>query len=420
MSRRGRTDRFSTLWMLLALVAMGLGLLARGVLPQPWWTLVHVVTLGVLTNGILQWSWYFTRALLHLPPSRANHRRVLVFNLVLVLLVAGMWTAQVWVTVAGATGVGAVAAWHGAALTRAARGALGSRFAVVVRFYRVAAGFLVLGCALAGVVTVSMFAAGAPAWLVDGRDRLTLAHALVNAVGWIGLSVAGTLVTLGPTMLRTRMLPGAVDAALRGLPVAATGVLAAAGSALGGWMPGVGVGLLAVAVALGTGVAWPLARTAVGAGPREYPSWTLTAGLSWVLVGALVVAGQALVAPDAMALRTAALPWIVLLGAGGMGQVFVGALAYLMPVVIGGGPFARRAGMAVLATAGAARVTVRNSALLLLLCSPSGPRPIWWALVLLCYVVDVVLFALAGVRQSRARRAEPVGLPIARTSGGTP
>lgn len=416
MTRRPRTDRLSTLWMLLALVVMGLGLAARGVLPQPWWTLVHVVTLGVLTNGILQWSWYFTRALLHLPPSTANHRRVVAFNVVLVALVVGIWTATVWLTVAGAAGVGAVAVWHGAALGLAARSTLGSRFAVVVRFYVVAAGFLVLGCTLAGFVTVAMFDAGAPDWLVDARDRLTLAHALVNAVGWIGLSVAGTLVTLGPTMVRTRMRPGAVDAALRMLPPAALGVLGAAGAALAGWMPGVGIGLLVVVVALGVGVAMPLARTAWAAAPREFPSWTLTAGLAWVLVGALVVTGRALVAPDAVTLREVVLPWIVLLGAGGMGQVFVGALAYLMPVVVGGGPFARRAGMAVLETAGTIRVAVRNTALLLLAVAtvaPDGLRTPWWVLVLTCYVVDVVLFASAGVRQTRVRRAEPNGLPLA-------
>ena len=30
---------------------------------------IHLVTLGVLSNGIFQWSWYFTRALAHLAPD---------------------------------------------------------------------------------------------------------------------------------------------------------------------------------------------------------------------------------------------------------------------------------------------------------------------------------------------------------------
>ena len=68
-SRVARTDRLTTAWMLVAVVVMAVGLGLRGALPQPLWTMVHVVTLGVLSNAILQWSWYFARALLHLPPG---------------------------------------------------------------------------------------------------------------------------------------------------------------------------------------------------------------------------------------------------------------------------------------------------------------------------------------------------------------
>ena len=411
--RRARTDQMTSAWMIAALVVMAIGLAARNVLPQPLWTMIHVVTLGVLSNAILQWSWYFARALLHLPAgdhrsSRDARARSVAFNIALVGLVAAMWTASTWGTVVGAGAVGTVIAWHGLALVQAARTRLASRFAVVIRYYVAAAGFLVVGCVLAGFVTVAMFAQGAPAWLLAARDDLTLAHALVNVGGWVGLSMAGTLVTLGPTMLRTRMDPGAVGSAVGALPWLAGGIVLAATAAAFGWTPGIGLGLLVFAGAAAVGIVVPLVREARAKAPRTYATWTTSAGLGWVLVGLVAVAVGAFTTRDAGSLSDQILPWLAVLGAGGLAQVFVGAMTYLMPVVVGGGPEAARAGMRVLETGWTLRVTLRNAALLLVALTVAGGgglATLWWALVLACYAADVVAFALAGVRQGRARRA---------------
>lgn len=421
--RRLRTDRLTTVWMLGALVTSALVLTTRGALPEPLWTSVHVVTLGVLTSSVLQWSWYFTRALLHLPAEdRRSGRdvtiRMLSFHIALVGLVAAMWTGQVVGTIAGAGAIGAIIAWHGLALVRAARARLGGRFAAVVHYYVAAAAFLVIGCLLAGFLTVSMFAADAPGWLLTARDGLTLAHALANLGGWIGLSITGTLVTLGPTILRSRIDPRALGDAGTTLPILIVGIAGAATAAAVGWMPGVGVGLLAFAAAATVGVGVPLARAARTAGPASFAGWTLGSGLAWTGVAIAAIAGNALVAADATALRDATLPWLPLLGAGGVLQVFVGALSYLMPVVIGGGPQAVRAGMATLETAWPARTALRNTALTLLAVSTAvgvGELAPWWALVLVAYGADVALMARAGVRQSRARRPAGVTTPPPQT-----
>lgn len=411
--RRPRTDRWTSSWLVATLAVTAVGVLHPAALPQPLWSMIHVGALGVLTNGILQWSWYFTRALLHLPPDdvrsgRDATARSVAFNVVLIGLVAAMWTASTWGTVTAAGLVGVVIGWHGLALLRAARTALASRFAVVIRYYVVAAGFLVIGCVLAGFLTVSMFARTAPTWLLHARDDLTLAHALVNVGGWLGLSIAGTLVTLGPTMLRTRMDPRAVHDAMAVLPWLAGGVLLAATSATVGLMPGIGIGLLVVVAGLALGVVMPLVRVAIAKAPRAYATWTMTAGLGWALAAVLVVVVNAFRAADASSLRDADLPWLAVLGAGGVAQVFVGALTYLMPVVVGGGPEAVRRGMAVLETAWPLRVALRSTALLLITVSGAVGGPLvtaWWLLVIAAYGVDVVLFALAGVRQAKARRA---------------
>lgn len=417
--RRFRTDRFTTAWMLVALVTSALTVVGRNAIPQPLWTAVHVVTLGVLTSSVLQWSWYFARALLHLPAAdrrsgRDARTRMVAFHLTLVGLVAAMWSASAVGTVVGAGLIGAIIAWHGLALLRAARTRLGNRFAVTVRYYVAAAGFLVLGCVLAGFLTVAMFAAGAPGWLLEARDDLTLAHAVVNVAGWLGLSISGTLVTLGPTMLRTRIDPAALGHAVGALPWAVGGILVSGVTAVAGWTPGVGLGLgvFGTAVVLGVGV--PLARSARRSGPSSFASWTMTSGLVWSAVALVALVVNAALAPDAAALRTANLPWMALLGAGGVLQILVGALTYLMPVVIGGGPSAVRAGMAVLETAWPARVALRAAALALLTIATiggSGPVTVWWVPVLGAYALDVGLFARAGVRQARMRGAGPAVPP---------
>lgn len=419
--RRRRTDRVASAWLVAALVVAALGLMSRSALPQPLWTLVHVVTLGVLTNAILQWSWYFARALLRLSVDdpRAGRDaviRTVAFNVVLVGLFAAMWTTSTRAVVVLATAIGAVIAWHGFALVRAARTRLASRFAVIARFYIAAAAFLVVGCGLAGVVAVAMLDPTAPAWTVDLRDRLTVAHAVVNVGGWIGLSIAGTLVTLGPTMLRTRMAPQAVGSAVRALPWLVGGVAVAAVAAIAGVMPGVGVGLLVFVAALVPGIASPLVRATLVKSPRTYATWTMSAGLGWVTVAVTAVSIGAFTAPDATALRVSNLPWIAVLGFGGIGQVFVAALTYLLPVVVGGGPVALRTGMTVLETAWPARVAIRNTAIGLLAVTGTAGKDLrtwWWALVLLTFAIDVVLLAVAGARQVRARRSTPTSpIPI--------
>lgn len=72
---------------------------------------------------------------------------------------------------------------------------------------------------------------GLPAAL---EARFLVAHALLNLLGWIGLTVIGTLVTLWLTMLRTRIADGVELTARWTLPVLLAGVAVAAAGALAG------------------------------------------------------------------------------------------------------------------------------------------------------------------------------------------
>ena len=412
-----RTDRVTTIWMCTAAVAAAVTIVARGRIPQNLWTMIHLVTLGVLSNGIFQWSWYFTRALAHLAPGdrragRDNTVRITAFNLSLLLLIGGMWAGLWHVTVTGATVVGAIAAWHGWALLTASRERLASRFAVIIRYYIAAAFFLVVGATLAGFVTVAMFDANAPTWLAEARDRLTVAHALAGVAGWVGLTMGGTLVTLGPTAMRTRMDPRAVSFATSALPMWVAALLVAGTGAVAGSMRVTSVGLLVVVGTAALGVGVPLVRAALTKGPAEYGAWSLMLGAAWILVAGAGASLRAFEAADATGLRTAFLAWMPILGAAGLGQLFVGALTYLMPVVIGGGPSAVRVGVSVLEAGAPIREAARNVAAVLALAVASlGGVPAErltiaaWVVLLATYLVDIVLLGRGGVAQARAKRA---------------
>ena len=70
--------------------------------PEARWVMVHLVTLGLVTNSILLWSQHFTESLLknRLPESARPRQlaRVGLLNAGIVLLVAGTVTAWWWLS----------------------------------------------------------------------------------------------------------------------------------------------------------------------------------------------------------------------------------------------------------------------------------------------------------------------------------
>src|SRR5699024_12655609 len=104
-----------------------LGVVHRWV-PASTWVIVHVFTLGLLTNSILVWGQHFVESLLHTRPGEAARRvqvrRILLLNGGIVVLVAGMiaaWSAAVG---AGAAAVGGAGGSSVGDLRRQTRAAL--------------------------------------------------------------------------------------------------------------------------------------------------------------------------------------------------------------------------------------------------------------------------------------------------------
>lgn len=387
-------------WLLAAVVVA----LAHTWIPAPRWLLIHLTLLGAVTHSILVWSRYFTETLLRVSNDRMlQNRRLSLLDVgvlaVLVGVVGGWWP----VTVIGGAAVLAAVVWHGASLLKALRSALAPRFGVVVRFYLAAAALLPVGV----VVGVLLARIQTDPW----HERLLVAHAAVNLLGWIGLTVTGTLITLWPTMLRTRLADGIERAAGRVLPVMLAGVAITVGGALSGLTRLSAAGLASYLVGLLI-LAPGFIRVARQRPPSAFPAASTLGAVCW-LAGSLLALTLAFATTDSWAVAGERFTWFTPFLAAGFGaQILLGALSYLIPVALGGGPRAVAAATNVLDRAGIFRVTVLNGALLAcVLPVPPDVRTACSALALLTLASFLPLLALA-IRSSLGVRRAPAD-PVA-------
>lgn len=351
-------DLPTLVWLTLLVIAI----LSHRALPAANWLMLHLIFLGAITHAILVWSQHFSFALTR---SRQTARdrtqqnaRLIGANVGIALVLAGVPLAVWPLTIVGAVLLSAAVAWHGVDLWRRMRGALPGRFTKTLRYYVASAAFLPFGAGL-GVWIAGPDAPGGGA---------VLAHALTNVLGWMGLTVAGTVVTLWPTMLRTRAADSAARDAARALPVLALSVVVAALGAAFGLVPVVMLGLAGYAAGLLViGVA--LFSEARGAAPKSFATLSVGAALMWwfvLLVSLVVASAQAWAGgfDNIGDVRAAINDEAPFLAAGFAAQVLLGALSYLVPVILGGGPAAVRAGTAAFDTGCTLRIATANAALL--------------------------------------------------------
>jgi nitrite reductase (NO-forming) len=380
--------------------------------PVPRWLMLHLLLLGAVTHAILVWSRHFAETLLHLPPGNrtVQSRRLLLHNLGAATVITGVLTGAWPVTVAGATCVAAAVVWHGTDLARGLRTALPGRFSGTVHYYLAAACFLPVGATLGALLARDPV----DTW----HTRLLFAHVFVNFLGWVGLTVVGTLVTLWPTMLRTRIAPGAEAAAARALPILVASLLVAAGASAAGSLHLAALGLVGYATGLlVTGRS--MAEAAHRKRPASCATWSVLAAVAWLL-GCLVALAVGTGTASSWQQADDRLDWLVPFLAAGFGaQILLGALSYLVPVALGGGPTPVRAANAALDLAAAPRVVLTNAGLLMwVLPVPSTVRMLASMLALgsLATTLPLLLVALRASRRAKthpgARRA-PTGTPSA-------
>lgn len=416
VERKRRFDPLRDLPAVLWLAATFVIAMMHRQVPAPRWLLLHLLLLGAITHSVLVWSQHFADALLHnaVTPGQRGARavRLAVLNAGVLAVLIGVPGVHWAVVVAGASAVVLAVGWHGLSLALQLRRGLGSRFAVTIRYYVCAAALLPVGVTF-GV----LMAHGLPmAW----HERLMTAHVIVNVLGWLGLTVLGTLVTLWPTMLRTRIAEGAERAARRALWPLATGVGVAVIGCLAGVRPVVGLGMLEYAAGLVL-LARPFLAATRQKTPVHFPTWSVLAGVVW-LTGLVVLLGLLVsVSPDwgTAHERVESLTPGFAVGFGA--QVLLGALSYLIPVSVGRGPAGVRAANTVLDRGGALRIAVVNAGLpLALLPGPSWTKVALSAVILgaLAAFLPLMFWAMRAARQ--ARRGAPASVPKRQRTGPAP
>ena len=338
-------------------------LLLHRFIPNSGWLMVHMVTLGLITNSILIWSQHFTEALMKIKIPDEQRKvqvgRIFTLNAGIVLLMVGM-VGQLSVpglyacTVIGALVIGAMVAWHGIYLMGQVRRALPSRFGVTIRFYIVAALLLPLGALLGAMVAY-------PSLNGTLHSQFLLAHEAVNVLGFVGITVVGTLVTFWPTMLRTKMVDKALAHSVRALYLMCGGVALTLVGALFGLRPVAVAGLVVYLLGLLL-VAGVMVRTLRTKRPNEYPPMSVGMGFLWLIVGVAATAYLVATVPFTQLDMRAVTPIFVV---GFLLQLLLGAMSYLLPQRMGGGPAVVRASNKEFSRFAAARVTAVNLALLI-------------------------------------------------------
>lgn len=299
-----------------------------------WWLPLHLALAGAVSlaiSGAMQ-NFALTLTATPAPPVPVVAAQFVLANAAAALVAVGYPADLGGLVAVGGACFAAAAALLGWIVRRAWRLALNRRHALPMAMYAMAISAVLVGGILGAIVGTD---------LVDDPDvwvGLRQAHLSLNLLGWVSLTIAGTLVTLLPTVLRIRMpswhgrwtailLAGGVVAIAAGLALRIDPVAAVGGSAFA-------VGAL--------GVAW-LAAKAIRT-PRTWPvpvtAKHFLAALGWFVVGSIALAVALARGADAFA--SFRQPYLVLFVVGWALQTLLGAWLYLLPMARPGHPDERR------------------------------------------------------------------------------
>ncbi|TQL45053.1 nitrite reductase (NO-forming) [Homoserinimonas aerilata] len=400
MTRRGWYLAINSL-VLLWVVATALAVLFHRFLPVPTWLMVHLTVLGAATTAILIWSQHFADTLLRRPARGGRVAlavRLGIHTLGAATVIGGMMTGVWPVTIAGGALVALAAVLHSVSLFVQGRGALPSRFGHLVRYYVAAGLVLVVGVA-AGVLLAGP---DASPW---SREQLHLAHIALNVLGWVGLTVVGTVILLWPTILHARIQPQAERAASFALAPLLFGLALIVVACLSGYVPLVAMGVLVYLAGLSL-VLIEAVKQAIDSPPRTYAAYSMAAALLWFFGSVLAFGVLVIATRDWSALDSAVDALIIPFVAGFIAQIVIAALSHLVPVVLGGGPAVSRLTARELDRGSVFRVIVINGGMLLYLFPLPGLVKIVLSFVVFAVLLSFVVFALRAVRIARRGVAE--------------
>ncbi|TFC18078.1 copper oxidase [Cryobacterium algoritolerans] len=385
-------------WLLLTLVAV----LIHRFLPVAPWLMVHLLLLGAVSSAILIWSQHFGDTLLRrqaLGGRTSLGARLAAHTVGAILVITGI-VGEWWpVVLAGGILVGGNALAHAAILLAQSRGALPARFAPLVRYY------IAAGVALAFGVTAGVLMARTD---IDGEpfERLFIAHIGLNLLGWVGLTVVGTVALLWPTVLHARVQT--TRAAARGtLPLFIAGLTLLVAGCLADLRLVTAVGVLVYLVGLGL-VLVEVMCLGRASPAVTFAGWSLGAALAWFALCVLGFGLLVALAPS-WALAADRLEQLIpVFAVGFAAQILLGALSYLLPVVLGGGPRVAKATARELDRGGLFRVIVTNLGLVLYLLPVTSLVKVALSLLVVGTLASFLVLMTRAMRVNRRLRADAV------------
>ena len=332
------------------------------------WLLAHALLLGAVTNALFIWTWHFTCAILRVPGQQDRSteiQRLAVLNLGVVGVLIGVPSDGHIVTVVSAACIVAAVLHLGWSIRNAMRDALPSPYAFTARAYLAATMLLVTGAAVAVIHESFTFSE-------EQEPRVVLVHVTFNLLGWIGIPILGTIVTLWPTMLRTKIDAQAAMFArftLRYLMIAPVVV------ALGLWndMPALAIFGIAVYAAAFVVTLLPIVRVMRTKPATSFATRSALAGLAWMFLSLLLFA-FAIARWGIVDTEEHGAGILVAMVAGGILQVLLGCMAYLLPAMAAGGPAKARWRNDRADRGQRLRLVITNAGVLLAIAAPDGGR----------------------------------------------
>ncbi|WP_167132516.1 multicopper oxidase domain-containing protein [Paramicrobacterium chengjingii] len=408
------TNSVLGLWMLAAIAAVT----AHRFLPHSTWLMVHVTMLGAVSTAILIWSQHFADTLTRrqAPGGRVSLGiRLGLHTLGAALVIAGILSDVMSVILAGALIVAAAALTHATTMILQLRGALASRFGPLVQFYTVSALWLVVGVGIG--FWMSQLSADDPL-----RGRLFVAHVAVNLLGWVGTTVLGTVILFWPTVLHARMRPTDGSRSPLVLTVSMFGIVVVLAGAAADAPPLVAAGAVLWLAALGLVLVEGI-RQIMDAARLSYAGLSIGAALCWlaVSVGFLAVGVGT---SDGWSMAVDRLAWIVQPFIAGFAvQIVLGALSYLLPVIMGR-PNARKVCETELDRAAVFRMATINIGIVAYLLPVPSVVKVLLSIVVLCVFIAFLVLAVravvVGLRKRKAEPAPAVNAPGVQLGVGAP
>lgn len=342
----------------LWLTAAGLAFLLPDDARLGLWLPLHLALAGAVSlaiSGAMQ-NFALTLSAAPEPPMPVVWLQFSAANLGVAFIAVGYPSGTSWLVAVGGAAFVTAALVLGWLVLRARRVGLNRRHTLPFVMYVAAIASVIAGGTVGAVI--GSHAIGDPdVWLALRR-----AHPTLNVLGWASLTIAGTLVTFLPTVLRIRMpvwhgaatgalLVGGVTARSLGLgidlPALATlGTVSFAGGALGlGWM---------VVKVLRTPRKWPIPVAAKH----------LVAALAWFIVGSLALVW--VMRDGAEGVDAFRDPFLAIFVLGWVVQTLLGAWEYLLPMSRPGHPEDRRRWLTSIEAGGVLQVVALNLGVVLL------------------------------------------------------